>query len=347
MIVIIPAYEPDDKLLNLIDDIQTHMDYDIVLVNDGSSEKTKSIFQDAVKKDCTVLSHAQNCGKGAALKTAFSYLLEHKCKDNMICADCDGQHTWQDIQRIAEHITLHDNAILLGCREFTGPVPFRSRFGNSLTKGIFTLASGCHIADTQTGLRGFSYEMLPWLVQLKGEHYEYEMNQLLQAKAAGYSFVCIPIKTIYENHNKGSHFHPFRDSIRIYLPLLKFSLSSILCGILDFSLLFVFSRYTNVLFIPVFLSRIISSTCNYILNKSIVFQVREQSHFDSFTKYFSLAAGILVFNYLLLVFLVKIAGISLLLSKILTEFILYLVSYFIQRHFVFTKKRGFFSGKRQ
>lgn len=340
MKIIIPAYEPDKKLLMLIKDIKENSDYDIIIVDDGSSNIYNFIFIKAKLDGCTVLTHKTNLGKGAALKTAFNYLLQENTEeDGVVCADCDGQHTWQDIKKIAESITWHKNTLLLGCREFTGSIPLRSLIGNKITKYIFSFASGCKIADTQTGLRGFSIEMLPWLIQVKGNRYEYEMNQLLEAKSSGYNLYSIPIKTIYENNNIRSHFRPVRDSIKIYLPILKFSLSSVSCGIIDFISLFLFNWLTHNLFISVISARVISSSCNYLLNKNIVFKAKNQLHTKAAIKYYILVIIILSCNYLILDFFTNILNLSLFYSKILTECILFFISYYTQKRYIFIGKQ--------
>lgn len=340
MKIIIPAYEPDKKLITLIREIKENSDYGIIIVDDGSSDRCKAIFTKAQNEGCTVLTHEINRGKGAALKTAFTYLLkENTEEDGFVCADCDGQHSWQDIKKIADSIVWHKTSIVLGCREFTGHIPLRSMIGNKITRGIFAFVSGSKLSDTQTGLRGFSVQMLPWLTELKGNRYEYEMNQLLEAKSAGYELFSIPIKTIYENNNKSSHFHPVRDSIKIYLPILKFSLSSASCGIVDFFALFLFNRLTQNLLISVIAARVISSLFNYVLNKNLVFKAKNQMHTKAFLKYYSLVIAILLCNYLLLYLFTDVMSLSLLAGKILTECILFLVSYYAQKRFVFTGKQ--------
>ncbi len=337
MKIIIPAYEPDHKLLSLIKDIKNHVSYEIVLVNDGSSKHCSSIFQNALDAGCTVLHHAHNEGKGAALKTAFSYAIEHHEKEGVICADCDGQHTWQDIKKIADAIPFHDSSIILGCREFEGNVPLKSLIGNKLTRVIFTGLIGSKVTDTQTGLRGFSANMLQWLIHVKGSRFEYEMNQLLQAKAAGYHFFSIPIQTIYDNRNKGTHFQPILDSIRIYLPIIKFSLSSFASGILDFILVLVFQSITNQLLLSVIGARVLSSLCNYFLNKKIVFQAKGKA--IAFLKYCVLAGIILFCNYIFIYFFIHSINLSLVFAKIITEVILFLLSFTIQQKLIFHKRQ--------
>lgn len=337
MKIIIPAYQPDSRVLKLIEEIKKNSNYGIILVNDGSDKKCKPIFESASIAGCTVLTHEINLGKGAALRTAFNYMLNTKSCEGFICADCDGQHSWSDIKKLAEIIPNTPSSIILGCRNFIGKVPLKSMLGNKITKTIFSLITGNKISDTQTGLRGFSASMLPWLVQLKGDHYEYEMNQLLEAKKAGYDFNCIPINTIYENNNEGSHFHPIRDSIRIYLPILKFSISSLLCGILDFGLLFLFRGILDNLFFSVIGARIISSLCNYLMNKHLVFDASPNKKLSSLFQYYLLVIVILGFNYLLISFLNETLGMSLLISKLLTEGILFSISYTIQHKIIFKK----------
>lgn len=333
--IIIPAYEPDTRMLQVINDIKTHSNYDIIIVNDGSNSNCSSLFERAAKAGCTVLSHEHNKGKGAALKTAFTFLLENNITEDFICADCDGQHTWTDIKNIADALPGNPSSIVLGCRKFVGKVPFRSKFGNKLTRAIFTLLTNNKIEDTQTGLRGFSFTMLPWLVTLQGNRYEYEMNQLLEAKKAGYQLNSIPIETIYENNNEGSHFQPVRDSLRIYFPIMKFSLSSLSCGVIDIILLFLFKYISDNLLYAVVGARVISSLCNYLLNKHLVFTSNTEKKRSSLVQYYLLVILVLFLNYLFLSFFNETLSIPLLISKLLTELILFLLSYTVQHKIIF------------
>jgi putative flippase GtrA len=335
MKIVIPAYQPDNRVLDLIYEIQNNSNYGIILVNDGSDLNCNPIFEKAIDVGCTVLTLKINHGKGAALKTAFRFLLNNGSDEDFICADCDGQHTWKDIQKIAQAVPDYPSSITLGCRKFIGKVPVKSMLGNKITRAIFTIITGNKISDTQTGLRGFSASMLPWLTELKGNRYEFEMNQLLEAKKAGYQFNCIPIETIYDNNNAGSHFNPVMDSIRIYLPIMKFCLSSLICALLDLGLLFLLNGITNNLLIAVAGARIGSSVTNYILNRKLVFKEAKRSKTVTLLQYYLLVIVILSCNYLLMSLFNKSIGLSLLISKLLTEGILFSFSYTIQHRFIF------------
>jgi len=96
MIILIPAYEPNQRLINLIHDLKDTCDYEIVVVDDGSGPSYKSIFDKVSSLGCTVLTHERNRGKGAALKTGFHYIQETKEAAGVVTADCDGQHLPKD-----------------------------------------------------------------------------------------------------------------------------------------------------------------------------------------------------------------------------------------------------------
>lgn len=338
MTILIPAYEPSKRLINLIYDLKDICDYDIVVVDDGSGEQYKYIFDMVSSLGCTVLTHEKNKGKGAALKTGFKYIQKTKEDTGVVTADCDGQHLPKDIVKIAESIKEHSNSVVLGTRRFVGKVPFRSRFGNSLTRTIFSFASGAKVYDTQTGLRGFSINMLDWLCEISGDRFEYEMNMLLETVPAGYSFHEIDIDTVYLEQNKSSHFHPLKDSLRVYLPIIRFSMSSILSGVLDFLLLGIIQLFTSNLFLAVLGARICSAIFNYTVNRLYVFsKFKDASIKTSLPRYFILAAFIVLANYGVIDIYYSVIGLSLFLSKILTEITIFLFSYWSQRKFVFVK----------
>lgn len=339
MLVLIPSYEPNEKLIKVISEIKENTDYKILIVDDGSGDKYTRLFQKAEELGCTVLHHGENRGKGAALKTGFRYILEHCEGESVVCADSDGQHRLVDIVRIAESVDEGKYEMILGVRQFEGKVPMKSRIGNRLTAFLFACLTGIRIGDTQTGLRGYPFTMLPWLTSVEGSRFEYELNLLLEAKEAGAAARQIPIRTIYENDNKGTHFDPVKDSVRVYLPLLKFGFSSLASAVLDFVLLFVFQALTGSLFWGVVCARAISSIFNYMLNKLLVFKVRNVSHVQSAPKYFGLVVVIMFLNYCLLSFMATALFIPTVIAKIATEMILFVLSYTVQNRYVFIRNK--------
>ena len=166
--------------------------------------------------------HAVNLGKGRALKTGFNRVLEEPGDLlGVITADADGQHTPEDIEKVARALLFSNPRPVLGSRGFEHGVPWRSRLGNALTRSLFGLLTGTRLADTQTGLRGIPLALLPELVTLGGERYEYEMTMLAYLCRSGRTPLEVPIATVYLDQNRASHFHPVWDSMRIYLVLLR------------------------------------------------------------------------------------------------------------------------------
>ncbi|QQZ58819.1 bifunctional glycosyltransferase family 2/GtrA family protein [Paenibacillus sonchi] len=337
MTILIPAYKPDERLLDLIEQLCDDQLGPIVLVDDGSGPAYQGIFNIAAAFGCTVLTHPVNFGKGLALKTGFRYIREAGLPDYVVCADSDGQHLPHDIKRVARVLQNQTTpGIVLGSRRFSGTVSLRSRFGNSVTRVVFSLTTGTKIYDTQTGLRGFSPQMLDWLCQIPGERFEYEMNMLLTAHREGYTITEEFIDTVYLDDNQSSHFRPLADSFRIYLPLLMFSTSSLVSALLDFTLLFLFQRLTHNLFLSVAAARLCSSIFNYSMNRRYVFTGGKMSKLQqSLPKYFALVLLVLLFNYGLLYFYNEKLIIPLAAAKLLTEVSIFLFSYWAQRRFVY------------
>ena len=154
--LIIPAYEPDERMITLLRRLAAEYEDEIVVVNDGSGPAYDSLYAQAVELGCTVLTHYVNMGKGRALKDAFNYCLcTWPDMRGCITADSDGQHIPEDIHRCREIMLSHGSDLVLGCRDFDGAgIPWKSTFGNKLTRQVCRLLSGLKITDTQTGLRG-------------------------------------------------------------------------------------------------------------------------------------------------------------------------------------------------
>lgn len=221
-IVLIPAYQPDEKLITTLEAL-SEKGFGLVVVDDGSGSAYDHIFIKA-GQFARVVRYSKNRGKGSALKQGIRCI--RKCFPNcryLITADADGQHTPADIARISDKLLEGNCHFVIGSRQFVGEVPLRSRFGNSITRKVYSIVSGVHVQDTQTGLRGFDCSIFDWLLTIPGDRYEYEMNVLMTAARDNISIDEIPIETIYENDNSSSHFNPVKDSIKIYKEIIKFA----------------------------------------------------------------------------------------------------------------------------
>ena len=343
--VLIPAYNPDEKFLDLVVKLKGEF-RDIVVVNDGSTEGV-DVFRGVAERGVPVIVHEVNRGKGAALKTGFSWI-----RDNLpeccavVTADADGQHRPNDIVRVAEATLKNPETIALGVRAFTGKVPLRSRFGNWWTRQFFFLATRMRVADTQTGLRGIPAGLLPRMLEFPGERYEYEMAMLADACNYPKSPVQVPIETVYVAENASSHFNPLVDSLRVCSALVKFCMSSVACFLIDnvtftvilyaVSRLAEWKRATAVL-VAIIIARAISATANYIFNRKLVFK-SNVSKGRSFMKYWMLVLLILAAGYLFTAVLSRILdarGFFITMLKVTVETGLFFMSYKIQKRWIF------------
>ena len=349
--VIIPSLNPDEKLMNLINELQDNGFDDIVVIDDGSDAEHKKYFPNKERYPlCTVLTHRRNRGKGAALRTGFEFFLENrKGKLGVVTIDGDGQHLTNDIKGCVDEM-FTSNKVVLGCRDFSSKnVPFRSRFGNRATGLVFRLFCGLKISDTQTGLRAIPARYLEQFVKIKGNHYEFETNMLLEMKKQSIEFVERTIDTVYIDGNQTSHFRPIVDSIRIYKLILSFLFSSLFSMFVELvlfylALKFVFTgdhheftgKYDELL--ATFIARGISSVINFTLNRNKVFH-GEGNITKSLFRYILLVIPLAITSAL------SVKGLSMLvgsdgdmvrtLLKMVVDTTLFFVSFRIQQNWVF------------
>ncbi|WP_062295787.1 glycosyltransferase [Demequina maris] len=336
MRVLIPAYEPDERLVALIDALLPA--HRVVVVDDGSGDRFAPVFAAVAARGATVLRHADNRGKAGALRTGFAWMVANAPGEAVVCADSDGQHTAEDIGRVAS--VLHerasarrDDAVVLGARAFTGEVPLRSRAGNRATAALLAAATGRRVSDTQTGLRGYPAGLLPWALGVRGERFAYELELLLDASRTGIPVVEVPISTVYLEGNASSHFRPLVDSWRVMWPLALFAASSLLAFAIDTVAVLVLSALTGSLGVAVVGARVLSATTNFAVNRRAVFRARGGVTGQA-ARYTALALLLLFLSYASLRTLTEL-GVPLLPAKLVTDLSLWALSYGVQRAVVF------------
>ena len=371
---LIPAYKPNDNLISFIQSLETR-GLEVVVVNDGSGEDYLPLFRKIQEQSLAKVIHLEkNQGKGAALKAGLAYLNTVNDDFQVITLDADGQHSLRDSLLLLQKSLKNEGSLLLGSRAQSKDSPLRSRIGNYITKKVFSLTTGVKVEDTQTGMRAFSKSLIPKLLKIQGNRYEYEMNMLLDFAKQGIPIKEYPIETIYINDNEGSHFDTVKDSIRIYSQILKFISSSLLSFCIDFLLYTAsFSLSGNILFSNAF-ARLISLHCNFFMNQNYVFQnayertekenpawkeiaketgnetakgekaeqteAIKREHLKEYLSYLGLALSLFAMNTLLLSAVVEVLGMNAYLAKIITEILLFILSYFVQKHLIFSKQEN-------
>ena len=339
-VVLIPAYQPSPALPRMVRELAASGEVEtVVVVDDGSGAEYQATFEAAAVEGAVVLRHAVNLGKGAALKTGLNAAV---CRFpghvGVVTADADGQHKVQDILRTARALAANPARLVLGVRDFLGDVPLRSRIGNGLTRAVMRFVTGQSLSDTQTGLRGIPMEFVPELMRSQPTGYDFELDMLLRWRDARREIMEVAIETVYIDRNRGSHFNPLLDSMRVYFVFLRFAaVSLITAGIDNTVFLLLHHSWASVIGCQ-FASRAVAGVFNYSANKLEVFHslARNQAALPRYC--LSVVAQGLV-SYFLFINLSRLLGIDVVLAKIAVETALFFASFVVQREFVFRGKR--------
>ncbi len=345
--VLIPAYNPDSKMTKLVEELNERFEH-IIIVNDGCTGEFTKLF-DEVSDKATVLVHEVNKGKGVALKTGFKHIIDNPGElVGVITVDADGQHTPEDVIGCCRLFAENTDLPVFGCRDFLSDtdIPARSRFGNRLTSRLMKFFCDIELSDTQTGLRVLPVKILPDMLEVKGDRYEYEMNMIFALKDLEVNWTEKPISVIYIENNESSHFNPIKDSMRIYKVFFKFMLSSFGSSIVDISLFAVFQAILMPLFatnlyigVSNVAARICSGTFNFLVNRWIFGSKSNIS--KSGPRYLivwfiqmCISTGLVtLFTNVLSIE----AGVLSVVIKVVIDTILFFISYKIQQKWVFKK----------
>ncbi|WP_041484093.1 glycosyltransferase [Desulfitobacterium metallireducens] len=346
--VIIPALNPILALTDFVRALLERGVPKVIVVNDGSDSSYNPIFHEIEQMEhCTVLVHEVNRGKGKALKTAFTYIIEHySYLDGVVTADADGQHTVEDVCKIAERLSLKENSLVLGVRNFKeSNVPLRSYMGNLMTGFLFQSLYGYNLQDTQTGLRGIPIRELIWMVETSGERYDYEINVLIKARHHKVSFSTVPIQTVYFDNNSGSHFSTVRDAIPIFLRLssglIQYSGATIVTGFIDIAGFFVLNSIilANLsapvrILLSTGIARFMSSILNFFMNRRIIFADKGKL-VSSAVRYYIWAIILMIISSSLVYTISLFWGINESIIKLIIDIALGFLSYQVQLRWVF------------
>lgn len=213
-IALIPAYMPDEALIEIIKELNSR-DFTVIVVNDGSPDEFEDVFEQS-KQYSQIITQNVNKGKGCALKRGLKYIKARFEKPyTVVTVDADGQHKIRDVINVYNYAAKYPCDVVIGCRRLEKDNPIKSRIGNSITNFLYKLTTGSKLSDTQTGLRAFSDDSIDIAINAKGSRYEYEINMLLDFTKSR-KIRQIPIETVYINNNRATHFKPFKDSAVIY-----------------------------------------------------------------------------------------------------------------------------------
>ncbi|MTW22049.1 glycosyltransferase family 2 protein [Allochromatium palmeri] len=209
--IVIPVYNHGPQIAAVIAAARP-LGLAIIVVDDGSTDSTPSVLQH--QEGVTLLHHAENQGKGAALLTGFAEAA--RTCDWALTIDADGQHDPADALTLLAAAERGERTIVVGNRQgMAGDhVPWTSRFGRGFSNFWVRVSGGPQISDSQSGYRLYP---LPETLQLGvvARRYQFEVEVLVRAKRAGIATVEVPVSVVYQPKGvRVSHFRPWRDFLR-------------------------------------------------------------------------------------------------------------------------------------
>jgi glycosyltransferase involved in cell wall biosynthesis len=220
VLALVPAFQAERSVGAVVSGLLRELSWSdeprVVVVDDGSTDGTAEA---AERAGATVLRHAENQGKGAALRTGFSFARERGF-DAAVTVDADGQHPPDEAARVALHPAPR-TALVLGVRDLRRDgAPLANRFSNGFSNVFLSWFGGIPLRDTQCGLRRYPVsETLELGVRANG--YAFEAEALLTAARLGWRIDELPVRVVYPPEDERvSHFHALRDPARIVVRVL-------------------------------------------------------------------------------------------------------------------------------
>lgn len=211
--VLIPTYNNHKTLKKVLDGVLVYTDA-IIVINDGATDTTPQIL--AAYPTIEQIHLPQNKGKGNALRVGFTKARQLGYA-YAITIDSDGQHFPEDIEVFVEHLIASENKniLLIGARNMQQEgVPKKSSFGNKFSNFWFWVETGTWLSDTQSGYRLYPLQPLEKL-KFRTKKFEFEIEVIVKAAWNGTEVKNVPVRVLYDEAERVSHFRPFKDFSRI------------------------------------------------------------------------------------------------------------------------------------
>jgi glycosyltransferase involved in cell wall biosynthesis len=337
---VVPAYNPGAVVTTVVSEVSNCVDH-VVVVDDGSNQENKTFLEECTRlKNVRLITLPDNQGKGHALMDGIKEAMKYD-PDFILTIDSDGQHNPGEIKKFKQFISSACKRpdLVIGVRRAVRRMPLRSRIGNLFTAKLFNSIFNGALVDTQSGFRALSADFArDVLAHVRPGRYETEMRMLVYAMESGRNVQDIGIDTIYINNNANSKFRPLRDSLRVLVPLSKYTLIALLSFLMDYFVFLLLSYLAGVYYLGAHvLARVCSGTFNFFANKHLVFQSKSNKTAEA-VRYMGASLFSLAMTGVMLYSLVSIAGFSRALAKPIAEFSMFLANYMVLNKFVFSSR---------
>jgi glycosyltransferase involved in cell wall biosynthesis len=223
---VIPAYQDEKHIGDIVRRTRERLDH-VLVIDDGSSDQTAQRAREAGAK---VIVHAQNQGKGEAIKTGLAHWLgaanpSGSGQDRQIAwvilLDSDGQHLPEEIDRflLAAGSVTRPTFFVGNRMDDVARMPLVRRIVNRYMSDQISRICGQKIPDTQCGFRMLDRQLIPELLG-GGDRFDYETEVLIITSRQGYRIESVPITTVYSD--EVSKIRPLRDAIRFFKLMLRY-----------------------------------------------------------------------------------------------------------------------------
>ncbi|KPJ55781.1 hypothetical protein AMJ49_06360 [Parcubacteria bacterium DG_74_2] len=189
--VIIPAYNEARFIASVLSLVPKA--YEIIVVDDGSTDKTKQIAQ--AFPEVKIISHPEKLGKGAALRTG----IKSANGEMLVFIDGDNQFNSSEIIKLVDLIQKDKADFVLGVRDFS-KVPLTRRITNMLTGFAIYLITGKNFKDPLIGFRAVSKNYIEQ-IELKRNDFRTETEMLIKLEKTGCRIQEIPVSINYDSNN--------------------------------------------------------------------------------------------------------------------------------------------------
>jgi glycosyltransferase involved in cell wall biosynthesis len=210
-----PTYNNERTLKRVIDGVLKYTD-DLIIDNDGSTDSTSDLLKNYSQLEQLLIP--KNKGKGNALRVGFKRA-EDLGYNFAITIDSDGQHFPEDLSVFVEKLESEENKnlLLIGARNMDQEsVPEGSSFGNKFSNFWYRVETGIKLTDTQSGYRLYPLKSLN-KIKFYTRKFEFEIENIVKASWRGITVKNIPVKVLYDETERVSHFRPYKDFARISL----------------------------------------------------------------------------------------------------------------------------------
>ena len=200
IMIVMPVHNEESRVLQVLRELSKYKEK-VVVVDDGSTDKSASKIKSLKLKNVILLEHKINLGKGAALKTGCEYAFGNGA-EAVILMDSDGQHSVADLPQFVKKLESKKYDVVFGSRNLNLGVPLVRFAGNKVASVLVSLMYGIYVSDLISGFRAITkkaYDRIKW----DSSGYGVETEMVIRVKKENLSYCEIPVATIYYDGYKG------------------------------------------------------------------------------------------------------------------------------------------------